>query len=147
MKQLKFFTSQSDTMQATKAALSSLGIAPHHLRVFTRANQQHRFDGLVMQSDREKEESSLNRTAAIYAGVSLLGAFAVYSHWFAFIDFFAIVFVVSLLFFLRNLFFRNATLPEEANEKVYFLVVEVEEENEKKVASLTEACPGLIAQM
>lgn len=149
MKQLKFFTSQSETMQATKAALIALGVAPNKMRVFARDNSRHHFDGLVMASSRELEEASADKTTAIYAVSCLLASFGIYAGWFGFVEFFACVLLFGAVSMARHLFAKPKTLVKEnqAGDSVYFFVVDVEDEKEARVSCLTKQCPGLIAQM
>ena len=146
MKQLKFFTSQSDTMQSAKTALASLGVSPHKMRVFARENAQHRFDGLVLQSARTKEEASVDKSTALYALVGLGGAVTIYANWLSFVEFFALVLGLSIMVGLAKVFVSKKPQSTPLENQVYFFVVDVEDDKEGSVSNLTKVCPGLIAQ-
>ncbi|VUD52023.1 hypothetical protein TDB9533_01547 [Thalassocella blandensis] len=147
MKQLKFFTCQSDTMQSAKAALASLGISPNKMRVFARENAQHRFDGLVLQSTQNKEEASVDQSTALYALVGLCGAMTIYAKWLSFVEFFALVLLVSVCVGAAKLFLKKSPKQLTLANQVYFFVVDVDDDKEESVSNIAKSCPGLIAQV
>lgn len=146
MKQLKFFTSQSDTMQSAKVALASLGISPNKMRVFARENAQHRFDGLVLQSTKNKEEANVDQSTALYALIGLCGAVTIYAKWLSFVEFFAVVLLISAVVISVKSVLRKAPKPITLANQVYFFVVDVEDDKEESVCNVAKSFPGLISQ-
>lgn len=147
MKRLKFFTKHADTLKETRKELSRKGIGPQHLHVFIRENVRHRYDGLLMLADKDHEETELSATTIFYCLIFLSGTVLLYLNQLSFLGFAVLFLVLSLVPSVTKYIRGNKANANAKNLKnVYFLVVDVPEEDECTEQELLRDHPDLIPQ-
>ncbi len=146
MKQLKFFTSRADTLRATECALKKSGITRKRLHVFTRENTQNRYDGLILASQHREDQDALTGDVTILVSTMLVGSVGVYYDILNFTTFGLFCIAVSVLPFLRRWLSSRSSLSDSHINKVYFLVVDVDDKEAQEVTSILESQSGLVTQ-
>ncbi len=146
MKQLKFFTRRVETLKATQDELAKKGIAPEHLHIFIKDNVKNRYDGLLLQSEQELESLLLRNTIVVFVILSLFAALAVFAQWISFTAFALLVILCAVIAsVLKGLGSANG-VKKDALKKVYFLVVDVDENERDVVERVAKNHPDLVAQ-
>ncbi len=147
MKRLKFFTKHADTLKETRKELSRKGIGPQHLHVFIRENVRHRYDGLLMIADKDHEDTELSTVTLYYCLLFLGGTVLLYLNQLSFLSFAALFLALSsapsITKYLRS---KKAKVSTDSLKNVYFLVVDVPEEDERTEQELLRHHPDLIPQ-
>lgn len=146
MKQLKFFTSRAETLRATESALTKGGIAKKKLHVFARENTQNRYDGLILASQNKQEQDALSSNVVIMAVVMLVGVIGLYYGIINFVAFGVLCMAVSMIPVVSKYLKASALVSNGHLNKVYFLVVDVDDTEENAVASILKNQDGLVPQ-
>lgn len=152
MKQLKFFTSQVDTLKATQDELEKKGFTADKLHVFVKDNSHHSFDGLVLQSKHQEENSTVRWGTMMFVVLTFLAAFALFSQWISFLGFATIMGIYSLVPLFAKKEVRSKYADKYASNKtalkeVYFLIVDVNKGKEENVvARIAKHHSDLISQ-
>lgn len=122
MKQLRYFTRHPDSLDEAKKMLARVGVKRDSVHVFAKDNTQHRFDGLLLQSELS-EDNHLSRVSMWSVSMlALAGCYAIAVEWVNFLQFALICFVVTGVL----VWLARAT-QKTVDKSVYFLVVEVDD--------------------
>jgi len=146
MKQLKFFTNHAKTLEATQNELARKGISPSNLHIFIKDNSKHRYDGLILLSNREQENSALDNRIFVYVLLSLLAVIALFHQWISFLGFAIVMILPAVLPFVLNGLITSTCVKKDTLKKVYFLVIDVDEEKQDLVKSVVKNYPDLVLQ-
>lgn len=146
MKQLKFFTKYADTLKATQAELSKHGVEPKRLHVFVRDNVSHRYDGLILHSDKGMEERRHLSQNGLFALLFIGGSLALYYGQLSFVEIALAFALVSVIPYCLRFTHASRDKQQQALKKVYFLVVDVNEDDDSLVNDILKHHPDLLPQ-
>ncbi len=146
MKQLKFFTKDARALDRAKRALEKQGVDPSQLKVFSRDNSKHRYDGLLVQSENESQYEHLSLSIFYYVVLCLFGTIAIANHWVDFVGFSAFIILAYLFKYIFSLAHQTPKLQTSLVKTVYFVVINVDQKTERLVSRVTKKTPELIAQ-
>lgn len=147
MKHLKYFTGRANALKEARAGLERNGVAPQHIHTFVRRNDSHRYDGLLLQTDKDHEEKKLRQGVLFWAVMFLFSSVLIQSSLLSLTEAFGLVFLVSLITLVAKFPFRgNAKKQRGKLDCVYFLVVDVDQKNSQKIHRLAMSHPDLTAQ-
>ncbi len=146
MKQLKYFTENPAAVKHATDALARQGFDTRRLKIFSRDNSNHQYDGLLVQTENNSQSHDLATGILFYACFFIMGSVAISSSLISFTMLaclvFGIVIFTKAVSFTR-LVFLSAPRP---SKEVYFLVVDVDSHSEKIVSKVASAEPMLLAQ-
>ncbi len=146
VKQLKYFTKDPAAVKSARNALARRGFDTKRLKVFSRDNSHHRYDGLLIESENNSQTRELSISILFYVCFFMLGTFAISSSLISFTTF--SIFLIAVVV-LGNVLSRSGLVflsTPMSSKEVYFLIVDVDSESEKMVAKIASAEPMLLAQ-
>ncbi|MFL0802661.1 MAG: hypothetical protein K6L81_03015 [Agarilytica sp.] len=146
VKQLKYFTKDPAAVKSATNALARQGFDINRLKVFSRDNSHHRYDGLLVESEHNAQTRELSISILFYVSFFMLGTLAISSSLISFttLSFILIAIVVLAKLLSRSgLVFLSTPMP---SKEVYFLIVDVDSQSEKMVSKIANAEPMLLSQ-
>ncbi len=146
VKQLKYFTKDPAAVKSATNALARQGFDTKRLKVFSRDNSHHRYDGLLVESENNSQTRALSLSILFYVCFFLLGTLAISSSLISFTAFSFLLFsavVLGEMLSRSGLVFLSTPM---SSKEVYFLIVDVDSQSEKMVAKIASAEPMLLAQ-
>lgn len=146
MKQLKFFTKYADTLKATQAELSKHGVEPKRLHVFVRDNVRHRYDGLILHSDKGMEQRRHLSQTGLFALLFIAASLALYYSQLTFVEIALAFALLSTLPYCLRFIQSGRDKQQQALKKVYFLVVDVNDDEDSVVNDIVKHHPDLLPQ-
>lgn len=146
MKQLRFFTNHAATLKATQDELEKKGITAEKLHIFIKDNSRHSYDGLVLQSERGRENVKIRWGTLSFVALTFLASLALLNGLISFLGFAAVIGCYSLVPLLSKKSVREKYANKEALKKVYFLIVDVKDNEEGVVTRIAKHHSDLIPQ-
>lgn len=150
MKQMRFITSDAETVTAFQKAIVHKGIYNGHFRVFSRGDTDlDLFDSFSPDSDDTTSDRHLRTNITVFVLYFMFAAAMISTNA---LDFFAVslMLLVSLAFYCARSFYLlfsirdyNSQMPEK--DTVYYVELDVDELEEKSISKITQKLPDLVS--